>query len=255
MNTIIFLKNYNQFAFRVRLDTALCYLEKMNQTTDISIKKVMMLRITEELLNSTEDLTMWLSAFAKRNNFQSMKNASDVWEYMLLCFASDKFVNDNLASFTRARTTKGLMKKMNVSIEELAEFGKIDATSLEELMAKLLETIKGAQNNRTASRGVLLRFQNKIKHGMMVLDDGSKLYIRDLKIKKYKKNRNLELPLNEVRAEKMVGTVKANCYAVKNIITLFLLHYATLLKASKKPLSKKDQKFWAEAINYTIPSV
>ena len=206
-----------------------------------------MLRITEELMNSTEDLIMWLSAFRDRNNYESVaKNPKDVWEYLLLCWASHDFVNKNLADFAKVSTVDEFVEKLNISLSVFSEFAKFDENEIRKLLEKLLETINGAYTNRTVSDGVLLRFQNKVKHGMMILDEGDKLYIRDFASGI---NRNLELPIDLKKAERMVGTIESNCYAVKNIITLFLFHYAKILNESKFPLSEAEIKFWKESLS------
>lgn len=68
MNTIEFLKNYNNFAYKVRHQTAKTFLERLRQSSNEDERRVMMLKIVEELIASTEDLAMWYLAVKRRSN-------------------------------------------------------------------------------------------------------------------------------------------------------------------------------------------
>ncbi len=253
-NTITFLKNYKDFGFKVRILTARSYLNTMLTNSDPQIKKVMMLRIIEELISSTEDLAMWLAAVDQRE--RSDKRRRDVWEYLLLCQANDEFVKRILQSVSKVKTGKGLLRKLNLPpLGALVEAGKLDEKSIVALLDKLAETIRSSHHNRTASGNLFIRFHNKVKHGMIVQDEANGLFIRDLRIKTGKtgriirKNRNIYLPLDEERAKKIVGTIEAVGYAVKNLSVLMLLHYWHKLKTRKRKLSKSELKFWEESLS------
>lgn len=252
-NTITFLKNYKDFGFKVRITTAKTYLNTLQQNPDTEVKKIMMLRLIEELISSTEDLAMWLAAVEQRENPD--KKRRDIWEYLLLCQANDAFVKDILKSVSRVKTGKGLLKKLSLPpLSELVEGGKMDEKSITALLDKLLETIKASNHNRTAANSLFIRFHNKVKHGMMVQSEANGLFIRDLSLGKGKsgriirRNRNMFLDFNEDRAKKIVGSIEAVGYAVKNLVTLLLLHYWYNLKTRKNKLSKKEIDFWTEAL-------
>jgi hypothetical protein len=89
---------------------------------------------------------------------------------------------------------------------------------------------------------------------MIVQEENNGVLVRDLRLDKGKsgriirKNRNIFLDLNEDRAEKMVGTIEANAYGVKNLCVLMLLHFAYKLKTRKRKLSKAELKFWSETL-------
>lgn len=253
-NTVTFLKNYKDFGFSIRLITAKSYLEKFQSSMDPKVQKSMMLRITEELIASTEDLTMWLSASMERE--KQVKKYRDIWEFLLQCEADDEDMIKILKKVARIRTSGGLLKRLKLPpMKEIITFLKTDEDTVIKLVDKLLESIKASLHNRTASKRVLVRFHNKVKHGMMVQDYGNELFIRDLKTKINKKtnritrkNRNLYLEVDLERAKKMVGSVEANAYAIKTLIILLLCDYAYDLKTSKKRLTKNRRKFLEEVL-------
>lgn len=254
-NTITFLKNYQRFAWNVRLISAKSYLASFKTSQDEQEKKVMMLRITDELISSTEDLAMWIAAIESRKN--PTKQFRDVWEFMLQVRATDDQIAQTLNEIARVRTALGLIKKLKLaSIKHLSVAAKMDEPTLTAVLEKILEAVKEAKHNRTASRGVLLRFHNKVKHGMMIQDYGNELFIRDLKTKMNKKlnrisrkNRNLYLQIDIDRAEKMVGTIEANCYAMHGLVSLVIYDFIDQLLNKKRKLTEKQKKFWAEALN------
>lgn len=252
-NTITFLKNYKDFGFKVRIVTAKSHLDTLLTSSDPQIKKIMMLRLIEELVSSTEDLAMWLVAVDQRE--RSDKRRRDIWEYLLLCQANDQLVKQTFQSLSKVKTSKGLLKKLHLPpLKALVEAGKLDETRIIALLDKLVETIRSSHHNRTASKGLFLRFHAKVKHGMVVQDEQNGLLIRDLTIKTGKtgriirKNRNMYLAVDEERAKKIVGTIEAVGYAVKNLSVLMLLHYWNKLKTRKRKLSKSELKFWEESL-------
>lgn len=253
-NTVTFLKNYKDFGFSVRLITAQTYLEKFSSSLDSKVKKSIMLRITEELIASTEDLTMWLSGTMERRK-QSRKYR-DIWEFLLQCEADDEDIVKILRQVARTRTSKGLIKKLQLPpLKEIITFLKTDEETFLKLVDKLLESIKASLQNRTAAKRVLVRFHNKVKHGMIVQDYGNELYIRDLRTKINnhtnritRKNRNLYLPIDEDRAKKMVGSIEANSYAIKTLVILLLCDFAYEIKAGKKRMTKNRRKFLEEIL-------
>jgi len=205
-NTITFLKNHQRFAWKVRIVTAHTYLEKLVSTSDEQVKKVLILRITEELISSTEDLAMWIGATQTRSN--PTKAYGDVWEYMLLGSATNRQIVEILKDIARVKTANGLIKKLHLApIEKIASVANMSREDIQNILSKILEAVKASQSNRTVRRGVLLRFHNKVKHGMMVQDYGHELFIRDLMLGKNgrKKNRNLYLDLDTEKAEKNGG--------------------------------------------------
>lgn len=81
MNTISFLRSYKDFACHIRSKTVQVYLEKIHSSDDKRLQIGLMVRIVEELVNSTEDLSMWLLAIASRND--GNKKYRDIWERIL----------------------------------------------------------------------------------------------------------------------------------------------------------------------------
>lgn len=249
-NTITFLKNHQRFGWRVRTLTAKTYLEKMTNTSEDQEKKVMILRITEELISSTEDLAMWIGAMQTRGN--PTKAYKDVWEYMLLGRASDEQIVTILKDVARAKTANGVIRKLRLaSIDKIADAANMDGSDIQSILLKILEAVKASQLNRTVKRGVLLRFHNKVKHGMMVQDYGHELFIRDLMLgkKQRKRNRNLYLDINIDKGKKMIETIEANGYAIKSIISLLFYDFIEQLENKKHRMSDKQKKFWIEALN------
>jgi hypothetical protein len=255
-NTVTFLKNYIKFAWEVRLITAKIFITKFQQSNDDSEKKVMMLRIVEELISSTEDLAMWIAATEARQ--RPTKKYRDVWEYLLQIEATDDQIVHILNDAARARTANGLARKLNLApLSQLTVAAKMSEQDLIGIITELLKAVKAARHNRTAARKLLLRFHNKVKHGMMVQDYNGELYVRDLRTKINKstnritrKNRNVYLALDFERAKKMVGTIEANCYAVRGLASLLMYDFINqLINRKRKKLTDKQKRFWEEALN------
>lgn len=250
---VTFLKNYRQFGRKVRILTAQTYLEKLQLTQDVSEKKVMMLRITEELIASSEDLTMWLAGLKQKEAFNN--NIDNIWDYLLVTSATEEQIEGELKNLARARTGMGLYKKFNLpSIDYLARFAKTDKDTILSLFMKLLEVIKASLHNRTARRKVMQRFHNKVKHGMVIQDYGSNLYIRDYKLPtstKRRSNRHLYLDLEEDRFKKMVGTIEATTSVIDFIVSLFLADYGSKIEKRRmegKKISKKEMRFLKDSL-------
>lgn len=252
-NIITFLKNYKDFGFKIRLVTAQNYLKIIDISTDFTEQKIMMLRILEELISSTEDLTMWLAAISERNIVD--KKYRDEWEYLLVTEATDDRIVKILRTHSRIKTGKGLLKRFKTPpFKRILSYLKTDEATLMSLVNKLLEAIKASLKNRTVSKKVLIRFHNKVKHGMVVQDYGNELFIRDLKPKLSKKrlirrNRNLIIPFDQERAKKMVRTIETNAYAIKTIIILLMADYSYQLETRKRKLGKRQKEFWADSLN------
>lgn len=251
-NVITFLKNYGNFGWKIRQITSQVYLTTLLTSSDKQVKKVMMVRIAEELVSSTEDLAMWLAAMGSR--MVQNKRYRDEWEYLLGCKVNDESVSKVLREFARCKTADGLLKKFKLPPTSiLLEFLKTDEESLMRLLEKMLETTKVSLKNRKVERGLLLRFHNKVKHGMAVEDDTG-LFVRDRQQKVSKKgkfitrNRNIVLRLDEDKAKKMVGTIETNANMVKFISSLLLSDYAYKLRTYRRKLGKRQIRFWEEAL-------
>jgi len=101
----------------------------------------------------------------------------------------------------------------------------------------------------------LLKFHNKIKHGMVVQDYGNELYIREIEAnhpkkgkRLYRRNRNLYIPFDVDKAKSMVGTVEANAYAVKTLVILLMADITYKLETKKRKLGKRQRIFWEESL-------
>jgi len=253
-NVVTFLKNYKDFGFKVRYVTAKNYLNTLLTTTDFVEKKIMLIRITEEVISSTEDLTMWLAAINNRNNLSN--KCRDIWEYLINCWATDEEVLKILKQYSRVKTGKGLLTKFKTPpVVKILTYLKTDEVTFNKLLDKLLESIKASLHNRTAGRKVLLKFHNKIKHGMVVQDYGNELYIREIEAnhpkkgkRLYGRNRNLYIPFDVDKAKSMVGTVEANAYAVKTLVILLMADITYQLETKKRKLGKRQRIFWEESL-------
>jgi hypothetical protein len=254
-NVVIFLKNYMRFGFKIRLVTAKSYLNVLLNSKNYEEQKIMMLRITEELISSTEDLTMWLAAINNRNHLKNIY--SDIFEFLLSCWATDEQTLMILKQNARVKTAKGLLKKFEAPpLVRILEYLKTDEETLNKLLNKLIDAIKESLQNRTGSRKALLKFHNKVKHGMIIQDFGDELYIREVEHnnskngkRHYKRNRNLFIPYDPERAKKMVGTIEVNANAVKTIVIILMADVAYNLQRRKRKLGKKQRAYWEEAFN------
>src|SRR5579864_7783406 len=109
MNTFEFLKNYKDFANHIRYNTAYVLLNELKSTKNVELQKLLMLRIIEELIASTEDLAMWLVALHSRNDGD--RKYRDEWERILALEITQEQSSKTLMSFKRLKTTKGFLKK------------------------------------------------------------------------------------------------------------------------------------------------
>lgn len=250
-NTLLFLKNYPKFGSQVRIHTAKLYLETLKQTRDEVLKKVMMLRITEELISSTEDLALWV--YAVREKESPTKRYRDIWELLLGAKVGDLDVKSAFRSVSRVRTVDGLMKKLNFTRLEILLANSPQVTLEEDriiqLFKSVLRAIKASKRYREIKGGVLIRFHNKAKHGMMVLDQGHEIFIRDMTFpKKRRRNRNLYLLIDVDKAESMVNTIQRNADAVSTLASTALLDYIYKFKRSKFRRTKKIIQIFEEVL-------
>lgn len=253
-NSVTFLKNYVKFGYKVRTITASSFLKTLIENDDPDVKKAMMLRIVEEQVASSEDLAMWIAAV--KNKDKADKKRRDVWEYLLLCQVNETLEKEALNSVSRARTIKGLLSKFGLPpLKDLAQGSKLNEEQLVPILNKLQETIKIIKHNRTVRKGLVLRAQNKIKHGMVVLSVSGGVMIRDYKPKDgatriVRKNKNIFIDVDEERAKKMVGSIEATGYAIMNLVSFLILDSWYKLKTRKRKLSPKEREFWTEVLEY-----
>lgn len=254
---INFLKNYQVFGWNVREITSKTLFENFLTTDSEKEKKVMMIRIYEENISSSEDVLYWVNALLLREKYP--KNCRDPWEFLLIAgthpFNHENLIK-NIVKFSRLKKGKSLLKFLSLgSITEFSNFSKLDRESCEKILEKLLEVIKICNRNRKIKKEILVRGQNKLKHGMVIVEEKEGIFIRDYVYKNNRRrNKNLFIKVDEEKAKKLVETISANCYAIKIIITLFLFHYAMLIKSKKgKKMGKKERLFWEESLEKSYP--
>lgn len=253
---ITFLKNYQKFGCKIRIITARTYYEKYLSTLDEQEKKIMFLRLYEENIASSEDLLYWTTALLLRNNYPS--GCRDVWEFLLkagLRPLTHEYLIGKMQKLAKVKKGKTLLKKFDLGdLDKFSSFGKMDTQISEKLLNELLKVMKVCLKNRKIKREILLRGHNKIKHGMMVLEEQSKLYIRDFSykvrntiVRRY--NRNLILRIDDNKAKGMLGTISANCSAINILVTLFLFYYAEVIESLRgKKLTKKEKAFLEQSL-------
>lgn len=262
MNNFEFLKNYKEFAGRIRYYTAETLLKELESTTDIEKKKLLMLRIVEDLVSSTEDLAMWLIAIHSRND--KNKKYQSEWERLL-----DKELQINeeqsrkiLSSYARLKTVKGFLKKMDFpTITQLRRKLGNDEQGMIAAVEAVKFTIETAVKQRSDGSRILERFQNKIKHGMMVYSDIAKdsSWVRDFSVKLAgkskrvsRKNRNFDIPVDQDKAERIVGTIKANSQGIEALINLLIIDYEYKIKSGKIKMQKKNKEKWLKEIELAL---
>lgn len=249
MTTIQFLKNYRIYAAEARYHTANIYLRELESVSNSNTQKLMMIRIIEELAAATEDLSMWLVAVSERNEIKNKK--LDLWEILLLTFIRENeedYTSKNLNKFLILKKPKALLKKLDLfSIDILAKNSNMSISDVEKGLKELLFSIKTSIDNRRVAKGILVRAQAKIKHGMMVnLDakDINNLWIRDLKLGKGKRkiNRYYDTQINVIKAKKMVGTIRGISQSIQLIIDLVLADFEYRLVDGQLKVKAKTKK-------------
>lgn len=259
INSIRFLKHYDIFASQARYYTAKLYLDELKNNKDLKSnnQKLMKLRIIEELVSATEDLSLWLLAVSKRLE----KNLKlDIWEALLLAEATTDDAKLFLLSLERIRSVDSLLKRLDIiSSQKLSKEINLNDEELRESLNYVMTAIKVTIQNRKTNNGVLLRAHNKIKHGMAVYLDASdpdKIIIRDLKMvgkkgKKRKSNRFIEINFNQDRAEELVGSILAISHAVRGLIYLVIADFRYRITTDKS-LRKKTRNYWISELDSSV---
>lgn len=254
--TIIFLKNYQRFSCSVRETTASVYLDVLKHSPDENTRKAMILRIMEEFMASSEDLTMWLSAVYERNNLPAKYR--DIEEYLLDCRAGDQSVKDTLCKLSKIRTTGGLIRKLNFPpLTVLSSELKMPAATIEMTLEKILESIKATHSNRTTSRGALIRYHNKVKHGMMVSEENGLLIIKDIKFKDlhngrhYRKYRTFTVEENLSKAKSTFNSIHALSQMIHLLASILLVDLSIKIQNRKRKLGKRQQEILERTLHYS----
>lgn len=262
VNTVSYLKNYVKFAYKVRMVTAKCYLDSIDEVEGQKAK-IFMLRIAEELSASTEDLFYWLTAVIGRNTLS--RRYRDIWDFLHECDTGDPEVKNTIKQVARKRTVRGLVKLVNApKAIDLANFLKTDEHVIEKLYSNLLKASKQAIHNRTIKKGLFVRVQNKIKHAMVVQEVPSGVLIKDMRISPKNKNitsrpvrhwvRKFFLETDKVMAKNLVGTIESNGVAIQTLAFIVIYGLAEeMKKLNGKKLDKKDVVYLQEALkSYSI---
>lgn len=253
LTEIQLLKNLKIFALQARYQTSLVYWEEL-QKEDLkhNNRKLMMLKILEEFVSSTEDLAMWLIAISKHND----SGKFGLLDQLLMADVPTKLKtskkNKNkhrdevvtiLQGFNRVWTPNGLLKKLNlVSTVKLSNVSNLTEKELQELLSTVLITIKLTIEHRRKSEAILVRFHNKVKHGMTVFLDPeniNKLLIIDVQKNKHK--RIMDLSVNIEKAELALKNIDSIAKTISILVELRLLDYKYRINHDKK-LSKRRKQ-------------
>lgn len=258
INTIQFLKNYDIFASQARYYTAKLFLDELQNNKDLkpNNQKLMKLRIIEEFVSATEDLSLWLLVVSNRH---SKSPNFDIWERLLLAEATTDEAKNFMASLGRLRSPKSVLKKLDIiPSKKLSEIFGVDESELSQSIEYIIKAIKATIHNRKVSKGVLIRAHNKIKHGMAVYLDGkdiNNLLIRDMRMvgatgNKRRKNRYFEIKFDAARAEKLVGSILAISHAIRGLIYLVQADFRYHIATDKK-IHKKTREYWRTELDKT----
>lgn len=260
MNRFEFFSNYKKFANHIRFNTSEVILAQLKGTKDIELQKTLMLRIVEELVASTEDLAMWLITLHDRNDGDS--RFRDEWERILVLEISQDKPSKILLSFKRLKTTNGFLKKMDFpNLDQLSTRLKSDKRLVINAVDTILATISSAINTRSDNDGIVVRFHNKMKHGMMIYSNISNAtsWIRDFSVKKLerskrlsRKDRSFDIPVDIKKAERIVGTIKANSYGIEALINLLLIDYEYRFITRKIRVRKNNREKYLAEINKAL---
>lgn len=250
MNRFEFLKNYKDFACLVRYRTATVLLANLKSSQDQEDKKVMMLRIIEDLVASTEDLAMWLITINDRN--KTDKKFRDEWERLLIRRIETEESKKILQTYKRIKSVKGFLRKMDFpNVNRLSSKLNVTKSIVINAVEKIRHTVETAVKQREDNRGMVDRAHNKIKHGMMVYSDPSKdsAWVRDFSAKLAgvsrrvsRKNRSIDIRVDIPKAERIVGTIKANAQAIEALINLLLIDYEYRIKFGKIRMRKAKKE-------------
>lgn len=258
INTIQFLKNYDIFASQARYFTAKLFLDELKNNKELkpNNQKLMKLRIIEELVSATEDLSLWLLVVSERLD---KTKKLDIWERLLLAEATTNEAKLFLEDLSRLRSPKSVLKKLNIieSNKLEAQLGLSD-NEIKESLDYIIKAIKATIKNRQVSNGVLVRAHNKIKHGLAVYLDAkdiNNLIIRDLKLvgksgSKRKKNRYFDIKFDVERAEKLVGTILAISHAIRGLIYLVQADFRYRISTDMR-IKSKTRNFWLAELDKT----
>lgn len=251
--SITFLKNYKGFGRKIRPITATLLYKALLESKDQKDKKVYFLRLFEENISSSEDMLYWACVAYMREQYPP--EIKDEWEFLLNVGIGKGITDDILISkleeMSKLSNGKELLSSFGVeNFEEFCKFGGLQMEQVLALAEKLLETVRTCFHNRSVSETALLRSHNKIKHGMVVLDEGEALFIRDYYGKKGS-NRNLVIEMDIERAKGLLGTIEANSACIHMIISVCLYHHSLkIMEMGKRGPTDAEKALLRESIEY-----
>jgi hypothetical protein len=246
-NYITFIRNYQRFGRFIRTWNAEGLMKLYTETDDAVLKKAYTIKMYEETISSTEDVVMWVYATLNRHNLPV--HVHDVWELLLKCDADNKDVVKQIVALARIRKVETLLKRLDLpDISTIAEATNSNDTVIISVLNFLLKSIKATASNRTAGGRVLLLAQNKIKHGMLVIEEADLIRIIGMKTgKRSYKKRNLTIKVDIETMQKMKDTIEHNGAAVSLIITGLMADFFKYVKGKNGRFGKRQRAFLLDA--------
>lgn len=246
-NYVANLRNYQRFGRFVRTWTATGYLKLYDNAQNDELRKTYAIRMYEETIASTEDLLMWVYVTLTRTRL--LYSQKDIWLGMLKCDIDNPKTLNEIKPLSRLSRPSSLLKKLKLpNMDMIATVTNSNAQVIELVLESLLKAIKASTRNRVIGNKVLLLGQNKIKHGMLVLETQSHIQITAMPIGKRKyRQRNLVVQYDSENMHKMFKTIEHNGAAISLLITALLSDFYAQVKNKKGKFGKRQLQFLKDA--------
>lgn len=260
-NTMTFLNNYVDFAAHVRGEVVMALLEQAKKESNYRKRESLIIKIVDEMAAESEDLAFWLLAHRRKDDdvdVHGLGRSVDVRTEILLTQLSDDDVNQTLDDFSRCADVDQLSDLLVLPpLNELAEMMNDEPDKLREKLETLRGVIKTNIENRRNSNGAIVRFHNKVKHGLIVEQRPEEFAAFDVrKIRRpnrqedesefiLEQERYIAGPITLDWAEEIAGTTVATCQQVAGLGRLYqayLGHQILRKIRARKPLTKMEQQ-------------
>jgi hypothetical protein len=211
---VAFLKSYLGLPNRVRQIAAAHWLKVLRESEDAFERKTAMLKIFEELLASTEDLGFFYFALKRLGKYPV-----GVLQHCLkfeLRPADEKEWDRDMADIPEGGHFLDHLPTVSFADFDRVPLPGLKREALDGVLRKVTVSLRASIASRRGADRLTVKAYNKLKHGMMVRDDGDELIIT------IPNRGETILTLDVAHAEALVGTIVAIHQAIAIIVTFMI---------------------------------
>lgn len=238
INSITFLNNYHGFGSAVRYENAKVLLEKLKASKNKRQKKSLHLGIIDQFIAQSEDYCFWIEA-------HRVKDKLGIWDFILGYDVNRDNTEKLLSALLKVKNPEELRRFLKLPpIKSIAKLGSTKELEAIDMLQSVKKTSRTILGNRTNNGGMAVRIHNKMKHGMAVLDEGDKIFIRDYT--KKAGDRKYSIPLNEPFMSDLVTTMKVAHSTIMVLINLYRFSFIDEILVNGGPKTQVEAEMLAD---------